>query len=157
LREIATQLGVAHVLEGSVQRGGNRVKVTAQLIDARTDLHLWAEVYNKPLDDVFAIQSEIAKAIADQLKAEISPSEKEAIETPPTTDPAAFSLYEQAKALWSDAQVLFTLRRTCRELSTYWIELSVAIHSSWRAGACCRGSTGRCVGLVLISARLVLD
>ncbi|MDQ3413639.1 MAG: hypothetical protein M3480_01470 [Verrucomicrobiota bacterium] len=102
LREIATQLGVAHVLEGSVQRSGNRVRVTALLIDARTDLHLWAEVYDKPLDDVFAIQSEIAKAIADQLKAEISPSEKAAIERPPTTDLTAFSLYEQAKALWSD-------------------------------------------------------
>lgn len=102
LPEIAKQLGVAHVLEGSVQRSGNRVRVTAQLIDARTDTHLWAEVYDKPLDDVFAIQSEIAKAIADQLKAEISPSEKAAIERPPTTDLTAFALYEEAKALWSD-------------------------------------------------------
>src|SRR6202035_6161440 len=76
LREIAQQLGVAHVLEGSVQRTGNRVRVTAQLIDARTDTHLWAERYDRDLADVFAIQSEIAKTIADPLQAKISPSEK---------------------------------------------------------------------------------
>jgi TolB-like protein/Tfp pilus assembly protein PilF len=102
LREIAQQLGVAHVLEGSVQRAGNWVRVTAQLIDARTDTHLWAEHYDRDLADVFAIQSEIAKTIADQLQAKISPSEKAAIEKPPTTDLAAFDLYERAKALWAD-------------------------------------------------------
>jgi len=102
LREIAQQLGVAHVLEGSVQRAGNRVRVTAQLIDARTDTHLWAEHYDRDLADVFAIQSEIAKTIADQLQAKISPSEKAAIEKAPTTDLAAFDLYERAKALWAD-------------------------------------------------------
>jgi TolB-like protein/class 3 adenylate cyclase/Tfp pilus assembly protein PilF len=102
LREIAQQLGVAHVLEGSVQRAGNRVRVTAQLIDARTDTHLWADRYDRDLADVFAIQSEIAKTIADQLQAKISPSEKAAIEKPPTTDLAAFDLYERAKALWAD-------------------------------------------------------
>jgi serine/threonine-protein kinase len=102
LREIAQQLGVAHVLEGSVQRTGNRVRVTAQLIDAMTDTHLWAERYDRDLADVFAIQSEIAKTIADQLQAKISPSEKAAIEKAPTTDLAAFDLYERAKALWAD-------------------------------------------------------
>ena len=102
LREIAQQLGVAHVLEGSVQRAGNRVRVSAQLIDARTDMHLWAEHYDRDLADVFAIQSEIAKTIADQLQAKISPSEKAAIEKAPTTDLAAFDLYERAKALWAD-------------------------------------------------------
>src|SRR5881296_1042947 len=102
VREIAQQLGVAHVLEGSVQRAGNRVRVSAQLIDARTDAHLWAEHYDRDLADVFAIQSEIAKTIADQLQAKISPSEKAAIEKPPTTDLVAFDLYERAKALWAD-------------------------------------------------------
>jgi TolB-like protein/class 3 adenylate cyclase len=102
LRAIAQQLGVAHVLEGSVQRTGNRVRVSAQLIDARTDMHLWAERYDRDLADVFAIQSEIAKTIADQLQAKISPSEKAAIEKVPTTDLAAFDLYERAKALWAD-------------------------------------------------------
>jgi TolB-like protein/Tfp pilus assembly protein PilF len=99
LREIAQQLGVANVVEGSVQRSGHRVRVNAQLIDARTDAHLWAQTYDRDLADVFAIQSEIAKAIADQLQAKLSPNEKKAIEQPPTTDLAAFDLYSRAKSL----------------------------------------------------------
>ena len=99
LREIAQQLGVANVVEGSVQRSGNRVRVNAQLIDARNDAHLWALTYDRDLADVFAIQSEIAKAIADQLQAKLSPNEKKAIEQPPTTDLAAFDLYSRAKSL----------------------------------------------------------
>jgi TolB-like protein/class 3 adenylate cyclase len=99
LREIAQQLGVANVVEGSVQRSGNRVRVNAQLIDARTDAHLWAQTYDRDLADVFAIQSEIAKAIADQLQAKLSPNEKKAIAQPPTTDLAAFDLYSRAKSL----------------------------------------------------------
>ena len=99
LREIGQQLGVAHLLEGSVQRASNKVRVNAQLINARTDAHEWAENYDRPIDDVFAIQSEIAKAIADQLQAKLSPNEKKAIEQPPTTDLAAFDLYSRAKSL----------------------------------------------------------
>ncbi len=99
LREIGQQLGVAHVLEGSVQRAANKVRVNAQLIDARNDAHLWAQTYDRDLADVFAIQSEIAKAIADQLQAKLSPNEKKAIEQPPTTDLAAFDLYSRAKSL----------------------------------------------------------
>jgi TolB-like protein/Tfp pilus assembly protein PilF len=99
LREIGQQLGVAHLLEGSVQRAANRVRVNAQLIDARTDAHLWAQTYDRDLADVFAIQSEIAKAIADQLQARLSPNEKAAIEKPPTTDLAGFDLYTRAKTL----------------------------------------------------------
>ena len=103
LRQIGNELGVAHVLEGSVQRAGNRVRVNAQLIDARTDAHLWAQTYDRDLADVFAIQSEIAKAIADQLQAKLSPSEKSAIEQPPTTDITAFNLYSHAKNLFLTA------------------------------------------------------
>src|SRR5436305_4138354 len=99
LREIGRQLGVAHLVEGSVQREANKVRVNAQLIDARTDAHQWAQVYDRDLADVFAIQSEIAKAIADQLQAKLSPNEKKAIEQPPTTDVAAFDLYSRAKSL----------------------------------------------------------
>ena len=99
LREIGQQLGVAHLLEGSVQRAGGKVRVNAQLIDARTDGHLWAQVYDRPLDDVFAIQSEIAKAIADQLQAKLSPSEKQSIDQRPTADLTAFTLYARAKTL----------------------------------------------------------
>src|SRR6059058_3532918 len=99
LREIGQQLGVAHLLEGSVQRAANRLRVNAQLIDARNDAHLWAQTYDRDLADVFAIQSEIAKAIADQLQAKLSPAEKNAIEERPTTDLAAFDLYSRAKTL----------------------------------------------------------
>jgi TolB-like protein/Flp pilus assembly protein TadD len=99
LREIGQQLGVAHLLEGSVQRAANRVRVNAKLIDARTDAHLWAQTYDRDLADVFAIQSEIAEAIADQLQARLSPNEKAAIERAPTADLAAFDLYTRAKTL----------------------------------------------------------
>ena len=99
LREIGQELGVAHLLEGSVQRAANRVRVNAQLIDARTDAHVWAQTYDRDLADVFAIQSEIAKAIAEQLQAKLSPNEKKAIEQPPTTDLAAFDLYTRARSL----------------------------------------------------------
>jgi len=108
LREIGQQLGVAHVVEGSVQRAANKVRVIAQLLDARTDAHLWAQTYDRDLADVFAIQSEIAKAIAEQLQAKLSPNEKKAIEQPPTTDLAAFDLYSRAKSLLLTASLSAT-------------------------------------------------
>ena len=108
LREIGKELGVAHLLEGSVQRDAKRVRVNAQLIDARTDAHLWAQTYDRDLADVFAIQSEIAKAIADQLQAKLSPNEKKAIEQPPTTDLPAFDLYNRAKSLFLTADLSMT-------------------------------------------------
>ena len=102
IREIGRKLRVAHVLEGSVQRAGNRVRVTAQLIDAGTDAHLWAEHYDRPIDDVFAIQSEIAKKIAEQLKAHLSPAVKQQIEEAPTHDVAAYDLFLRASSLLSE-------------------------------------------------------
>jgi serine/threonine protein kinase/tetratricopeptide (TPR) repeat protein len=99
LREVAADLGVAHVLEGTVQRAGNRVRVNAQLIDARTDTQLWAEGYDRDVIDVFAIESEVAGKIVAQLQAKISPSEKAAIEQKPTTDLVAHDLYIRAKTL----------------------------------------------------------
>jgi TolB-like protein/Tfp pilus assembly protein PilF len=99
LRQIANELGVVHILEGNVQRAGNRVRVSAQLIDARTDAHLWAENYHRPLDDVFAIQSEIAKAVADQLQAKLAPAEKAAIEQAPTANIVAYDRYLRGKKL----------------------------------------------------------
>src|SRR5204862_339577 len=115
LREIGKQLGVAHVVEGSVQRAGNRVRVNAQLIDARNDAHLWAQTYDRDLADVFAIQSEIAKAIADQLQAKLSPNEKKAIEQPPTTDLAAFDLYSRAKSFLLTTQFSATNEADARK------------------------------------------
>jgi serine/threonine protein kinase/predicted Zn-dependent protease len=93
LRKIAEELGVAHVVEGSVQRAANKIRVSAQLIDARTDVHLWAQTYDRDLADVFAIQSEIAKAIADQLQAKLSPSESHVLASARTHDTEAYDLF----------------------------------------------------------------
>ena len=102
-REIGQQLGVAHLVEGNVQRIGNRLRVNAQLIKASSDAHVWAQTYDRDVADLFAIQSEIAQAIADQLHAKISPNEKRDIERPPTADLNAFDLYTRAKSLSSPA------------------------------------------------------
>src|SRR5262245_9859909 len=99
LRDIGQALGVAHVLEGSVQRIANKVRVNAQLIDARNDAHLWANTYDRDLADVFGIQSEIAETIAKQLQAHLSANEKARIEKPATTDPIAYDLYLRARQL----------------------------------------------------------
>jgi serine/threonine protein kinase/Tfp pilus assembly protein PilF len=98
-REIGQQLGVAHLLEGNIQRIGNRLRVNAQLIRADSDTHVWAQTYDRDVSDLFAIQSEIAQTIAGQLYAKISPAEKLAIERPPTADLTAFDLYTRAKSL----------------------------------------------------------
>jgi len=102
VRAIAQALGVAHLLEGSVQRAGRKVRVNAQLIEARTDAHVWAQTYDRDLADIFAIQTEIATKIVDQLRAKLSPSEKSAIETPPTRDLTAYDLFIRAQALSID-------------------------------------------------------
>ncbi|PZR76486.1 MAG: hypothetical protein DLM73_02465 [Chthoniobacterales bacterium] len=99
LRAIASELGVAHVLEGTVQRSSGRVRITAQLIDARTDAHVWAERYDRELADVFEIQTEVAEKIVSQLKARLSPDEKAAIQQRPTHDLAAYELYLRARNL----------------------------------------------------------
>jgi TolB-like protein/Flp pilus assembly protein TadD len=133
LRQIASELGVAHVVEGSVQRAANRVRVSAQLIDARTDNHLWAERYDRPLDDVFAIQSEIAKAIAAQLQAKLSPVEKIAIEQPPTTNLVAYDRYLRAKKL--GAVQTASVPREIREV-TRLLDQAVAYDPSFLLAYC---------------------
>jgi TolB-like protein/Tfp pilus assembly protein PilF len=97
LRDIANALGVSHVVEGSVQRAGDRVRVNVQLIDARNDTHLWAEHYDRDVADVFAVQTEIAERIADQLRAKLSVEEKAAIAERPTADAVAYAYYTKAK------------------------------------------------------------
>ena len=96
LQVIADELGVANVLEGSVRRAGNRVRITSQLIDARTDEHLWAETYDRELTDIFAIQSDVARNIAAALKAILSPEERERLEQRPTESTAAYDYYLRA-------------------------------------------------------------
>jgi serine/threonine protein kinase/tetratricopeptide (TPR) repeat protein len=97
LRKIGHELGVANVLQGTVQRSENRVRINAQLIDVRTERQLWARSYDRDLADVFTIQSEIAGSIASQLQAKLSSLEQETINRPPTRDITAFELYAQAK------------------------------------------------------------
>ena len=98
-QEIGRALNVAYVLEGSVRREAGRIHLNAQLIDTRTDAHVWAQEYDRDLSDVFALQSEIAQKIADQLGAEVSSTEKAAIQEPPTTDLVAYDSYLRAKDL----------------------------------------------------------
>jgi TolB-like protein/DNA-binding winged helix-turn-helix (wHTH) protein len=106
MRDIANTLGVAYVIEGSVQRVGKRIRVTAQLIDARRDAHLWADRYDRDVTDVFAIQSEIARSIADHLRARVSPREQAAMRRTPTTDLRAYELYDAARNIlvWNDPE-----------------------------------------------------
>jgi TolB-like protein/tRNA A-37 threonylcarbamoyl transferase component Bud32/Tfp pilus assembly protein PilF len=96
VRQIGNELRVSHILEGSIRRTGTRLHLNAQLIDTRTDTHIWAEQYDRDLNDVFAIQSEIAQRVAEQLHAKISVAEKLAIERRPTGDLIAFDLYSRA-------------------------------------------------------------
>src|SRR5262249_10682484 len=98
-RDIGNALGVSHMLEGSVRKQGAFLNIRAKLIDARTDSHVWAEEYDSDLKDMFAVQSEIAKKVAEQLHVKISLTEKAAIERPPTADLTAFDLYSRAKSL----------------------------------------------------------
>src|SRR5438874_1570818 len=93
LPEIAKQLGVAHILEGSVQRSGDAVRVNVQLIKAANDSHLWADTYDRKLTDIFSVESEVAKAIADQLRAKLTGKEEQVIAAKPTDNPEAYDAY----------------------------------------------------------------
>src|SRR5437588_2771635 len=104
LREIGQQLGVAHVLEGNVQRAGGKVRVSAQLIDARVDKHLWAGTYDRDLADIFAIEAELAQAIAGELQARLTTSEKASIEEKPTQDLVDYDCYVRAVSLITISQ-----------------------------------------------------
>ena len=99
LREVGKQLGVAHILEGSVQKVANAVKVNVQLIRAATDEHLWAESYNRKLDDVFGVEGEVASAIAEQLNAKLSGAEQKAVAEKPTENAEAYDVYLRAVAI----------------------------------------------------------
>src|SRR5207237_777545 len=93
LSEIARQLGVAHILEGSVQKSGDAVRVNVQLIKAANDSHLWADTFDRKLTDIFSVESEVAKAIADQLRAKLTGREEQEIAAKPTDNPEAYDAY----------------------------------------------------------------
>jgi adenylate cyclase len=101
LRQIAQQLGVANILEGSVQKAGDSVRVNVQLINAQTDAHLWADTYDRKLTDIFAIESEIAKSVTENLKARLNGRAEEVLAARPTENPAAHELYLKGRYLWN--------------------------------------------------------
>jgi TolB-like protein/Tfp pilus assembly protein PilF len=100
LPQIAKQLGVANILEGSVQKANDQVRVNVQLINALTDAHLWADTYDRKVTDIFAVESDIAKTIADTLQAKLSGSEKTAMSKEPTANPEAYELYLKGRFFW---------------------------------------------------------
>jgi TolB-like protein/Tfp pilus assembly protein PilF len=101
LAQIAKQLGVANILEGSVQKVADQVRISVQLINAQTDAHLWADTYDRKLTDVFLVETDIAKTIADSLKAKLTRSERQAIAVRPTANPEAYELYLKGRFLWN--------------------------------------------------------
>ena len=101
LPEIAKKLGVMHIVEGSVQKAGNQVRVNVQLINAMNDAHLWADTFDRQLVDIFAVESEIAKTIAESLQAKLSGSEKTSIAQTPTANPEAYELYLKGRFFWN--------------------------------------------------------
>jgi hypothetical protein len=101
LPDIAKQLGVANILEGSVQKASDQVRVNVQLINALTDAHLWADTYDRKLTDIFAVESEIAKTIAETLQARLTGSEKSSIAKTPTANPEAYELYLKGRFFWN--------------------------------------------------------
>ena len=100
LRDVAKQLDVTNILEGSVQKVNDQVRVNVQLINALTNAHLWAEIYDRKLSDIFAVQSDIAKTVADTLQAKLTGSEKQMMAAQPTTDTTAYELYHKGRSLW---------------------------------------------------------
>jgi TolB-like protein/Tfp pilus assembly protein PilF len=105
LTEIAKQLGVAHIVEGSVQKAGDQVRVNVQLIKAQTDAHLWAEVYDRKIADIFAVQSEIAETIAKALQVKLSSREKQAVAAKLTENPEAYDAYLRGLAIWNSLDI----------------------------------------------------
>jgi hypothetical protein len=101
LPDIARQLGVAHILEGSVQKSADQVRVSVQLINALTDAHLWAETFDRKLTDIFAVESEIAKKIADTLQAKLTGPEKMMMAKQPTENLEAHELYLRGRFFWN--------------------------------------------------------
>jgi len=124
VKEVAQALGVSHVLEGSVRKAGDRVRITGQLIDAATGGHIWADRYDRDLTDIFQIQDEISKAIVAALRVKLLPNEKKAIETRGTSSVEAYNLYLIARQQWitgsvGDIRRDETIVRTCKQALTF--------------------------------------
>jgi TolB-like protein len=157
LPEIAKQLGVANILEGTVQKSGESVHINVQLIRAASDEHLWAESYNRKLDDIFGVEGEVAQAVADMLKAKLSGAEVAQLAAKPTQNPAAYDAYLRGLALmdrttaWAEnaAQGIAAFEQAVKidpELAPAWARLSYAqsrFYSGWEASDARRDAARR--------------
>ncbi|MEY2487066.1 MAG: hypothetical protein QOH39_2714 [Verrucomicrobiota bacterium] len=119
LRTVSQQLGVANVLEGSVQRAADKVRINVQLIDARADAHLWAKTYDRDIKDVFAVESEVSQEIADSLRARLSPIEANVLAAAPTKDPEAYDLFLKAEYEHHEAESVFKTESFDRAAALY--------------------------------------
>src|SRR6058998_437734 len=124
LKTVSQQLGVANVLEGSVQKAADKVRVNVQLIDARADSHLWAKTYDRDIKDVFAVESEVAQEIADSLQAKLSPAEANTLATAPTNDTAAYDLFLKGESQEHLAEN--SLRPESYEQAAVWYQQAIA-------------------------------
>ncbi len=135
-KQIGEELNARYLVEGSVRRTGNQVRVTIQLNDAQADEHLWAESYNRSLDDIFAIQAEVAKKIADQLQAVLSPEEVEELEYRPTENQEAYDYYVQARELSISSEEAQRLAEKAVALdpdfAEAWTHLARGLIFNWR-------------------------
>jgi serine/threonine protein kinase len=141
LRQIASALGVANVLEGTVRRDGNHVRVSTELVDARNDNTIWADSYDRDLTDIFAIQSEVAQTIVRKLNARLSPEEKRSIETKPTDNLEAYELYLRANQLIMDANASWgfnDIERPLREAIGF-LERAVQLDPKFTLAYCASG------------------
>ena len=124
IRDIAKAIGVAAVVEGSVQRVANRVRINVQLVNAANDRHIWAEHYEKDVSDIFAAQRDVAFEIASSLHAQLSPAEKTRLERRPTSNGAAYLIYLQAQDLYARAQSLAEIEKMVSAVGRYKIRTS---------------------------------
>jgi len=131
LPEIARELGVAHILEGSVQKAGGKVRVTVQLVRAATDSHLWAETFDRQLTDIFAVESEIAENIAKVLRAKLTPGERRAVTAKPTENPEAYDAYLRGLALWNGISASPELLQKTEEFFLRAVALDPKFAEAW--------------------------
>ena len=131
LAEIAKQLSVAYVLEGSVQKVGDRVRVNVQLINALTDAHVWAEVYDRTLADIFAVQSDIAGRVAKELRVKLSSRDRQSIEVRPTENPEAYDAYLRGVAIWNSLSLSPESLQKMAEAWSRAVELDPSFALAW--------------------------
>ncbi len=144
LREIAQQLGVANILEGSVQKAGDEVRITVQLINALSDSHLWAETYDRKVIDTFGIESDVAQKIASSLEAKLTGSEKRAIAARPTNNTEAYQLYLKGRFFWN--------KRTGDDLKTALDYFNQAIAADPKYAVAYAGQADACLLIPIFSA-----